>query len=751
MIQTNRIPKRIQTQPVARPKIEQLKPRPKTSVASPGYTTPRWMLQVALAPLVLSGVIGMPAPATSGRPTTRIKRVNGPADLDKLLNKMFNSTPSQSKHWRFVVKPLAIAGAAILGFQIPLVLLAGTALGPALGGLVAGLLTLAITGGVVVRNLVSRSRALGTLDAAINSRPDDLQAAWNNLSSGMRAQIRAGLSPQRQDLLDGVVSSRLLNNGSGGGAGRADVDLAQDIVNNGVQDARYLNGESNPTDQQHVNALRQATVHLSRLEASGDRSSHDVINTAIERLNNTIIPHLQRALHLRIEVVVEEGSRKETRVFIIDLVPDGTHGGDLIPFGTLLADASRGAQAEIYQGNWIKLAEDNEEVVVKVLKPSTNGDDEMAAPTRMKAEAGLIRRRLKNHPNILQVLGFVEHHTEKKVPALITPRQPHSLEKTKGTIGNPEEAVRIAIEIAEGLRAIHDAENFHRDLKPANIFMEKDTDTALVADLGLIKILSDEELAQVASGGGELTQVPKQFGTPPYMSPEQGIAAVANSSKLTDLLKAVRLTYGRRTDIFALGVILFELLNKGASPKELPVVFNQYLASFQLDYKGLAGKSEAEINARIQAEVEKKNPGLIDRGEITDDKLYLIVNWLLAYDPFLRCPDAESAIAALSAWRAGSPIPDAAYIAAGQRPPGQAGKYDDLAVMFQQPADVAPARLAELVTNLVDGVGEQKLVVDPATIPAAQRSRAIAQLQALVAEHPELADKVDMAGIYLDA
>jgi serine/threonine protein kinase len=104
---------------------------------------------------------------------------------------------------------------------------------------------------------------------------------------------------------------------------------------------------------------------------------------------------------------------------------------------------------------------------------------------------------------------------------------------------SPVESLAIAAQLARVLAAIHGAGIVHRDLKPGNVMMRTDEQVALI-DFGLAKQMALEL---------DLTDRGLIFGTPHYMSPEQGHGEPVDA----------------RSDLYSLGVLLYEMLT-GSKP-----------------------------------------------------------------------------------------------------------------------------------------------------------------------------------------
>jgi tRNA A-37 threonylcarbamoyl transferase component Bud32/CheY-like chemotaxis protein len=159
----------------------------------------------------------------------------------------------------------------------------------------------------------------------------------------------------------------------------------------------------------------------------------------------------------------------------------------------------------------------------------------------------------------------------------------------------PREALRIALEIARALDGIHNAGVLHRDLKPGNVMMRDDGSLALI-DFGLAK---DSALAMEVTDHGTI------FGTPHYMSPEQGHGERIDA----------------RSDLYSLGVMLFEML-----AREKPFQSDNPMA---IIYK----HRKSPIPA-LPAHVSMFQP---------------LVSTLLGKTPEERYPDAATAIEAIRA------------------------------------------------------------------------------------------------------
>ena len=170
------------------------------------------------------------------------------------------------------------------------------------------------------------------------------------------------------------------------------------------------------------------------------------------------------------------------------------------------------------------------QVVLKVLRQVPAADDSIGAFDRFLQEYETIADM--DHPNIVRIydLGVSDDHAHIAMEYLAGGDLRNRIDR-----GIAErQAVQYLRQIASALSAIHAKGVLHRDLKPGNIMLRKDGSVALI-DFGLAK---KAKLESEFTGTGEI------FGTPYYMSPEQG-----HGSKVDE-----------RSDIYSLGVIFHEML-----------------------------------------------------------------------------------------------------------------------------------------------------------------------------------------------
>jgi serine/threonine-protein kinase len=197
-----------------------------------------------------------------------------------------------------------------------------------------------------------------------------------------------------------------------------------------------------------------------------------------------------------------------------------------------------GAMGEVYLARHVALGR---RAAVKVLKPELTNDRELVARffQEAKAMAGL------GHVNLVDVIdyGVIDETVYLTMEFLEGRTLAEQLQGAGVTIA---EALHITAQACDALDACHGAGIIHRDLKPENVFLIKKG-----GDKYCVKLL-DFGVAKLVRGATVKTMPGQLFGTPVYMSPEQ-----AEGRSDLDL----------RTDLYALGVMLYEMLT-GEGPFE---------------------------------------------------------------------------------------------------------------------------------------------------------------------------------------
>ena len=204
----------------------------------------------------------------------------------------------------------------------------------------------------------------------------------------------------------------------------------------------------------------------------------------------------------------------------------------------IVASIGAGGMGEVYRARDTRL---ERTVAVKVLPDVLAGDRDALA--RFEREAKAVAAL--SHPNILAIHDVGRH--EGITYAVMELLEGETLrEKLAEGATAVRKAVDFAVQIAHGLAAAHEKGIVHRDLKPENVFITRDGRVKIL-DFGLAKLSSPETASSSITDAPtqvEATEPGTVLGTVGYMSPEQ-----------------VRgLPSDRRSDIFALGAVLYEMV-----------------------------------------------------------------------------------------------------------------------------------------------------------------------------------------------
>ena len=211
-----------------------------------------------------------------------------------------------------------------------------------------------------------------------------------------------------------------------------------------------------------------------------------------------------------------------------------------LPVGTVLLDRYE-IRRKIGEGGfgYVYLVLDrsvSEEIILKILSPQISLDESMIR--RFIHELKFNRRIV--HPNVIRLYDILELNPGHAISMEYFPSDDLGTILDRARCLDPDRVRRFTIQICQGLKAAHDSGIVHRDIKPPNILIGPEERIKIV-DFGL-----------AAASGGNQSRVTKSgilVGTPQYMAPEQ--------IRGTDI--------DLRTDIYALGALLFECLS-GSPP-----------------------------------------------------------------------------------------------------------------------------------------------------------------------------------------
>lgn len=192
----------------------------------------------------------------------------------------------------------------------------------------------------------------------------------------------------------------------------------------------------------------------------------------------------------------------------------------------ILGEIGRGGMGTVYRARDTRL---HRPIALKFLRPDVGDDDRVRERFMREARAA----SALDHPNIAVVYDIGETDEEGTYIAMRYYEGQTVRDRIKEGPVSIDESIDIALQVARGLEAAHQADIIHRDIKPGNIIVTP-SGIAKVLDFGLAKF----------TAGSDLTRTGSSLGTPAYMSPEQ--------IRSDDV--------DHRTDQWGLGVILYEML-----------------------------------------------------------------------------------------------------------------------------------------------------------------------------------------------
>ena len=357
----------------------------------------------------------------------------------------------------------------------------------------------------------------------------------------------------------------------------------------------------------------------------------------------------------------------------------------------ITAKLGEGGMGEVYRARDTRLGRD---VALKVMPAALAGDAERIERFRREARAAAAL----SHPNIVTLHSIEEAEGVTFLTMELV--EGEGLDRLVPATGMPiERVVDIGVELAAALAAAHEKGIVHRDLKPANVMVDAGGHVK-VLDFGLAKVEGP------APGDGMVrdttllgTQAGALLGTLPYMAPEQ--------------LRGDRVD--ARTDLFALGVLLFEL------------------ATGERPFRGTNG---AELSGAI---LRDPPPGLVARRPQAPADLERIVSRCLEKDPRDRYAAASVVHDELRLLRRGS----GAQLAAG----GTAAGRPDAAIAVLPFSDMSPGRDQEA---LCEGMAEEIMTALVGIAGLRVAARASAFRAKREGHDPEAIARLLRVGIVLD-
>ncbi|MFH1437633.1 MAG: serine/threonine-protein kinase [Pseudomonadota bacterium] len=279
----------------------------------------------------------------------------------------------------------------------------------------------------------------------------------------------------------------------------------------------------------------------------------------------------------------------------------------------LEARIGEGGMGAVYRGTHTAIGR---KIAVKVLHADIQSHEEVVF--RFQNEARLAASI--GHRNIVDIIDMGKYLGKYHfiVMEFLEGEDLFSVIRRRETLRR-DEAIDLAIQVLNGLKAVHKKGIIHRDLKPENIFVCSGMDeekTVKILDFGVSRLMDKEKRENV-----RITRAGMVFGTPRYMSPEQ-----AKGSEKHD----------HRADLYAVGAMLYEMLC--GFPPFSTENYNELMVEILTKKPALISEIEPAISPALERVVMKsieKNP---------EDRYQDAAGFIEAIAPFSSSPLYRSSL-----------------------------------------------------------------------------------------------------------